>query len=99
VSESPVAARHTIFAAMALLRGRERLAPLLEAVAEPRRSELARAVAQHEQLDDTRLKQALAEVIRREHAAVRDTAAQLLGSSIVRVPRVVRLWLAREAEQ
>jgi hypothetical protein len=99
VSESPAAARNTSFTAIALLRCRERLAPLLEAVAEPRRSELARAIAQHEHLDEPNLKQILVQVIRREHARTRERAVQVLGNAIVRAPRVVRIWLAQGTEQ
>jgi hypothetical protein len=75
------------------------VARLLEAVAEPRRSELARAIAQHDHLDDPHLKQILAHVTRRERASTRERAAQLLGSAIVQAPRVVRIWLAQETEQ
>jgi hypothetical protein len=88
-----------LFAAIALLRCRERLARLLEAIAEPRRSELARAIAQHEHLDEPHLKQILAQVIRREHASAREKAAQMLGSAVVRAPRVVRIWLTQESKQ
>lgn len=99
MSESPAADRDTIFAAIALLRGRERLARLLDTIAEPRRSELARSVAQHEHLDDAHLKQTLVQMIRREQSAVRETAIQVLGSAIARTPRVVRRWLTQEAQQ
>jgi formate dehydrogenase maturation protein FdhE len=98
VSESPAAARNTSFAAIALLRCRERLARLLEAVSEPRRSEFARAIAQNEHLDEQQLKQILAQVMRRERATTRESSAQVLGSAIARAPRVVRIWLARETE-
>jgi hypothetical protein len=99
VSESAAAARDTAFAAVALLRCRDRMTALLNAVAEPRRSELARAVAQHEQFDDAHLKQILARVIRHQHETVRESAAQVLGGAIARAPRVVRVWLAQEAER
>ena len=99
MSESPAQERNTSFAAIALLRCRERLARLLEAIAEPRRSELARAIAQHEHLDEPHLKQILAQVTKRERARTRERAAQVLGSAIVRAPRVVRIWLAQETEQ
>ena len=99
MSESTAAARNTLFAAIALLRCRERLPRLLEAVAEPRRSELARAIAQHEHLDEPNLKQVLVQVTRREHARTRERAAQVLGNAIARAPRVVRIWLAQEMEQ
>ena len=100
MSESPAsAARDTVFATAALLRFRERLAPLLDTVAEPRRTALARAIAQHEALDEQQLKQILARVIRREHEEVREAAAQILGSAIARAPRVVRMWLAQETAQ
>jgi hypothetical protein len=99
VSESPAQERNTSFAAIALLRCRERLAQLLDAIAEPRRSELAQAISQHEHLDEPRLKQILAQVIRREHAGVRDSVGRVMGSAMVRAPRVVRIWLAQETEQ
>ena len=99
MSEPPAAGRNTSFAAITLLRCRDRFARLLEAIAEPRRSELARAIAQHEHLDEPHLKQILAQVIRREHASAREKAAQMLGSAVVRAPRVVRIWLTQESKQ
>ena len=99
MSEPPAAGRNTSFAAITLLRCRDRFARLLEAIAEPRRSELAQAIAQHEHLDEPHLKQVLAQVIRREHASTREKAAQVLGSAIVRAPRAVRIGLAQETEQ
>lgn len=96
---SEPAARDTAFAAIALLRCRDRLPALIETIAEPRRSELALAVAQHEHFDEAHLKQILARVTRVEHTAVRETAARVPGNAIGRVPRVVRIWLAQETEQ
>jgi hypothetical protein len=95
VSET-AAERNTAFAALALLRCRDRVSRLIDAVAEPRRSELAQAVAEHEHFDDARLKQILAQVIRREHADIREATAQVLGAAMIRAPRVVRKWIAQE---
>lgn len=96
---SEPAARDTAFATIALLRCRDRLPALIETIAEPRRSELARAVAQHERFDEAHLKQILARVFRHEHAALRETSAQVRSDAIGRIPRVVRMWLAQETEQ
>jgi hypothetical protein len=96
---SEPAARDTAFAAIALLRCRDRLPALIETITEPRRIELARAVAQHERFDEAHLRQILGRVIRAEHTAVRDTVARVAGDAVGRVPRVVRIWLAQETEQ
>jgi len=99
VSESPAPARDTAFAAVALLRCRNRLAPVLDAVAEPRRSELARAIAELEPLDDARLKQALTEKVRRLDEALRIDIGQTLGCAMARAPRVVREWIAQRMDR
>jgi hypothetical protein len=83
------------FAALALLRCRARLAGVLDAVAEPRRSELAAAVAELEGLDDVRLKQTLAQAIRRDDEALREAVGRVLGAKASRAPRIVRQWVAR----
>jgi hypothetical protein len=87
--------RDTVFAALALLRCRDRVAPLLDAAAEPRRSELAEAIDALEGLDDSRLKQLLADVIRREDAELKDEVMRLLGPGAAGVPRAVWRWAAR----
>jgi hypothetical protein len=97
VSDLPETARDTVFTTVALLRCRDHLALMLDAITEPRRGELARAIAEHEHFDDAHLRLRLAQVVRREHAAIRETVVEVLGGSIAEVPRVVRMWLAQEA--
>jgi hypothetical protein len=87
--------RDVAFAVLALLRCRDRIAPVLDAVAEPRRNELAKAIAEHEALDSTRLKQLLAELIRREDAELSDGAMRALGIASSQVPRAILRWIAR----
>jgi hypothetical protein len=84
--------RDTAFAVLALLRCRDRLEQVLDAVAEPRRSELARIIGESED-DETHLKHMLAEVIRREDTALRDAVAHALGAT--RASRVIQKWVAR----
>jgi hypothetical protein len=69
---------------------------VLNAVAEPRRSELVRALGEFDGRDEADLKQLLARVIRREDAALRDAAwdAGAAGAS-----RPIRRWIARAAGQ
>jgi hypothetical protein len=86
-----------VFAALALLRCRDRLARVLDAVAEPRRGELAAALAELEELDDARLKETLAEIIRREDEALFEVVARSMGGEIAKAPRLVRQWIARGA--
>ena len=88
-------ARDTAFAALALLRCRARIGPILETVADPRRIEIARAVAELDGLDDAHLKQVLAEVVRREDAALRDAAERALGAGSAEAPRAILKWVAR----
>jgi hypothetical protein len=45
------------------------------------------------------LKQILARAIRHQHETVRESAALPLSGAIARAPRVVRVWLAQEAQQ
>jgi hypothetical protein len=80
---------------LALLRCRDRIAPLLDAVAEPRRAELTEAIDALEGFDDASLKLQLADVIRREDAALKDAAARLLGPAAASVPRAIWRWAAR----
>jgi hypothetical protein len=91
----PEPGRDTAFAALALLRCRDRIGPLLNTVVEPRRSEVGAAVSKLEGLDDAQLKQVLAEMIRREDEALRDAVAQVLGTGSTRVSRTMRKWVAR----
>jgi hypothetical protein len=84
-----------MFALLALLRCRGRLESLLEAVAEPRRSELARVAAGFDGLDDASLRQQLAETIRHEDDALRDAVVQVLGAEMSAVPVPIRRWAAR----
>ena len=91
--------KDTGFAALALLRCRDRIAPLLDAVAEPRRSELAEAIDTLEGFDDARVKQLLADIIRREDAELKDAAARVLGPGAAGVPRAIWRWAARGVAQ
>jgi hypothetical protein len=84
---------------VALLRCRDRLALALDAVAEPRRSELARAIAELESFNDARLKQTLTEKIRRQNEALREVMGQTLNSAMAKAPRVVREWIAHRMDQ
>jgi hypothetical protein len=84
---------------VALLRCRDRLTALLDAVAEPRRTSLAAALGEFEGLDDARLKQILADIVQSQDQALVDVAARLLGRDIAKAPRVIRLWVARGAKQ
>jgi HEAT repeat protein len=90
-------ARDTAFAALALLRCRDRLAPILDTIAEPRRNEVVRAVAELGSFDDAHLKHFLAETVRNEDADLRDFAVRALGSESAEVPRAILKWAARGA--
>jgi hypothetical protein len=82
-------------AALALLRRRDRIVPLLEALGEPRSLEMARAIEELEGFDDAHLKQVLADTVRREAIALDDAAALILGAASEQSPRVIRKWAAR----
>jgi hypothetical protein len=88
-----------MFAALALLRCRDRLKTLLDAVAEPRRASLAAALGEFDGLDDARLKQILADIVQREDQVLVDVVARSLGRDIAKAPRVVRIWVARGAKR
>ena len=83
------------FAALALLRCRDRMGPVLDAIAEPRRLDVARAVAELDGLDDYHLKHVLAEVVRREERTLREATALFLGAASQNAPRTIRKWAAR----
>jgi hypothetical protein len=90
-------ARDTAFAALALLRCRDRLSPILETIAEPRRNEVVRAVAELDSFDDAHLKRLLGETVRKEDADLRDFAARTLGCESAEVPRAILKWAVRGA--
>jgi hypothetical protein len=89
------AGRDTAFAALILLRCRDRIGPILDTIAGPRRIEAARAVAELDGLDDAHLKHALQDVVRREDAELQDVAARTLGLRSAEVPRAIRKWVAQ----
>lgn len=82
-------------AALALLRCRDRIGPVLEALASPRRIEMARAVAELDGFDDAHLKHVLEEIVRREAIALNDAVALLLGAASEQAPRALQKWAAR----
>jgi hypothetical protein len=86
-------------AALALLRCRDRIGLVLEAVAAPRRLELARAIAELDGFDDARLKHVLEEIVRREAIALSDGVAVFLGAALEQAPRGLQKWVAREIER
>ena len=83
-------ARDTTFATLALLRCRERIPAILEAVAEGRREALACAVADLEALTDPRLKELLMRTVQQEDVRLRDQVARELGESATKVSKAVR---------
>ena len=83
------------FAALALLRCRDRIAPVLDAIAEPRRLDVARAVAELHGFDDYHLKHLLTEVVRREERTLGEARALFLGAASQNAPRTIRKWAAR----
>jgi hypothetical protein len=87
--------RDAAFAALALLRCRRRIGTLIDALAEPRRNELARAVRELDGFNDARLKETLADVVRSEGKALRIAAARELGNGGAKASRALRKWSAR----
>lgn len=69
-------ARDAAFAALALLRCRDRLEQVLSTIAEPRRSEIERAVGEFSGFDDDRIKHELAKTIRGEDEALEDSLVE-----------------------
>jgi hypothetical protein len=93
VGEIP--SRDAAFAALALLRCQSHIGALLDALAEPRRNALARALSEFDAFDHKRLKEALAEVIRREDKALGIAAARELGDGGAKASRAIRKWAVR----
>ena len=89
--------RDMAFAALGMLRCGGRLGRMLDAIAEPRRSEIAEAVAALDGFDEGRLRDVLAETVRREDAALQDAAARILGAGSAEAPRAVWKWVVRGA--
>jgi hypothetical protein len=79
---------------LALLRCRNRLEQILEIIAEPRRSELARVLSELDDRDDTDLRQMLGEMLGREDAVLRDAVARALRPG-AEAPRPINRWIAR----
>jgi hypothetical protein len=82
-------------AALALLRCRDRIGPLLQAISASRRLELARAVSELEGFDDAHLKRVLDEIVRGEAIALRDGVTLFLGAASEQAPRAIQKWAAR----
>jgi hypothetical protein len=80
-----------------MLRCRDRLESILDTIPEPRRGEVANAIAEVDSFDDARLKDMLAETVRREDAALRDAVARILGAGSADAPRAIWKWVARGA--
>ena len=87
--------RDTAFAALVLLRCRSRIESILGALAEHRRIELAPVLSEFDGFDEARLKQILAEAVRREDAALSDAAARDLGAGMAKASRAIRKLAAR----
>jgi len=85
------------FAALGLLRCRDRLEGILNAIAEPRQGAIRSAIAELDGVDEAGLKDALSETVRREDAALREGVAKLLGSAAAETPRAIWKWAARGA--
>jgi hypothetical protein len=95
-SEAPPP-RDIAFAALGMLRCRDRLQQVLDTIPEPRRSEVASAIGQLDGVDTGRLKDMLAETVRREDAALRDAVTRTLGAGSAEAPRAIWRWVARGA--
>ena len=99
MAKAPASGRDKAFAALALLRCRDRLHQVLDSIPEPRRSELVRAVEEFDGWNETRMKHELAEVLRHQDSALKDTACRTLGAGGVGASRAIRRWIARGIEQ
>jgi hypothetical protein len=99
LAKTPVSGRDGAFAALALLRCRDRLDQVLDSIAEPRRSELVRAVEEFDGWNETRMKHALAELLRHQDSALKDAAFRALGAGGVGASRAIRRWITRGIEQ
>jgi hypothetical protein len=89
------AGRDRAFAALGLLRCRNRIGRVLNTIAEPRRTEIAAAIAELEGIDDAGLKQLITELIRREDAELGNAVMRALGLGPTQVPRTILRWIAR----
>ena len=83
-------ARDTTFATLALLRCREGIPAILEAVAEGRREALACALADLEALTDPHLKELLTRTVHQEDVRIGDLVARELGEGATKVSKTVR---------
>ena len=95
MSREPLPGRDMAFAALGMLRCRERLDAIVNTIPEPRRTEVAGVIAELDGFDDRRLRDVLAETIRGEDAALRDAAARILGAGSSAAPRAIWKWVAR----
>jgi hypothetical protein len=91
--------RDVAFAALALLRSRDRVESILRALAEPRLHDLALVIGKFETLDAAHLKRILAETVRQEDAVLHDAAAQKLGAAVENASRAIRKLAARSEWQ
>ena len=87
--------RDMAFAALAMLRCRERIGAIVNTIPELRRSEVAGVIAELDGFDEGRLKDVLAETMRREDTALRDRAARIQGTGSADAPRAIWKWVAR----
>jgi hypothetical protein len=87
--------RDVAFVALALLRRGEHVGQLLETLPEPRRKDLSRIATEFEAFADARLKQLLAEAVRRDDAALAAQAEQALAGAGAQVSRAIRKLAAR----
>ncbi|HEY7210470.1 MAG TPA: hypothetical protein VH477_09385 [Bryobacteraceae bacterium] len=92
---SKLSGRNAAFAALMLLRCRDRVERILATLPESRRNAVTQALSEFESLSEQNLKRALAAAVEREDAVLDEFIRRQLGAGAANASRGIRRFVAR----